>query len=101
MRSALAIAFLSACLAACVPGPAPSSLSSPRWTLDQASFFPTERSLTHAEDGVVLADGTLVVGDWNHGLVAVSPNGTKRPFGTLPAAGFETKPSPNWVQRCP
>ena len=96
MRPALAIAFLSACLAACVPGPAPSSLSSPRWTLNQASFFPADRSLTHAEDGVVLTGGTLVVGDWNDGLVALSPDGTKRPFGTLPAAGFEMKPSPNW-----
>jgi len=64
--------------------------------MEQVSFFPTDRSLTHAEDGVVLADGTIIVGDWNHGLVALSPNGTKRPFGTFSAAGFETKPSPNW-----
>lgn len=96
MRPALAIAFLPVCLAACAPGPAPSSPSSPLWKLDQVSFFPADRSLTHAEDGVVLADGTLVVGDWNHGLAAVSPSGAKRPFGTLAAAGFETKPSPNW-----
>ena len=96
MRLAFAAALLPACLAACVTAPLPTSASSLRWTLDQSSFFPADRSLTHAEDGVVLADGTLVVGDWNHGLVALSRDGTKRPYGTFSAAGFETKPSPNW-----
>lgn len=60
------------------------------------SFFPADRSLTHAEDGVVLPDGRLLVGDWDHGLVTLDPDGTKRPFGDFAAAGFRSKPDPLW-----
>lgn len=60
------------------------------------SFFPSDRSLTHAEDGVMLPDGRLLVGDWEHGLVTLSPDGTKRPYGNFAAAGFRTKPDPMW-----
>lgn len=67
-----------------------------RWSLDDAIFFPSDRSLTHAEDGVVLPDGRVLVGDWSHGLVALSPTGDKRPFGDFAAAGFKTKPDPLW-----
>ena len=66
------------------------------WSLTNASFVPADRSLTHAEDGVVLSDGRVVVGDWDHGLVAFSPVGAKRPFGNFAAAGFKTKPDPLW-----
>lgn len=64
----------------------------------QAGFtlFPADRSLTHAEDGLVLPDGRLLVGDWDHGLVTLDPNGAKRPFGDFAAAGFRTKPDPLW-----
>lgn len=67
-----------------------------RWTLEDATVFPADLSLTHAEDGVALPDGRLLVGDWNHGLVALSPDGRKRPFGDFAAAGFKTKPAPDW-----
>jgi sugar lactone lactonase YvrE len=67
-----------------------------RWTMADAVFFPADRALTHAKDGVVLADGRLLVGDWDHGLIALSPDGTKRPFGNFAAAGFRTKPDPLW-----
>lgn len=60
------------------------------------TLFPSDRSLTHAEDGVVLPDGRLLVGDWDHGLVTLAPDGTKRPFGNFAAAGFRTKPDPLW-----
>ncbi|GLQ21951.1 SMP-30/gluconolactonase/LRE family protein [Algimonas porphyrae] len=66
------------------------------WTMADATVFPTNRSLTHAEDGVLLGDGRLLVGDWDHGLVALSPDGTKRPFGHFAAAGFRAKPDPLW-----
>lgn len=69
---------------------------SARWTLGDATFFPADRSLTHAEDGVVLPDGKLLVGDWAHGLVTLSADGTKRSFGDFAAAGFKTKPAPDW-----
>ncbi|WP_390586180.1 SMP-30/gluconolactonase/LRE family protein [Erythrobacter sp. MTPC3] len=60
------------------------------------SFFPADRTLTHAEDGVVMPDGRLLVGDWDHGLVTLDQDGTKRPFGDFAAAGFRTRPDPQW-----
>ena len=68
----------------------------PSWQLDDIRLFPPDRSLTHAEDGVVLADGTLIVGDWNHGLLAISPEGTSRPFGDFDSAGFTARPAVGW-----
>lgn len=69
----------------------------PDWQFEgETMFFPQSRSLTHAEDGVVLDDGTLLVGDWTHGLVAIGADGTVRPFGDFAAAGFKTKPAPDW-----
>ncbi|MEP2234155.1 MAG: SMP-30/gluconolactonase/LRE family protein [Alteripontixanthobacter sp.] len=59
-------------------------------------LFPQDRTLTHAEDGVVLPDGRLLVGDWEHGLVTLAADGTKRPFGDFAAADFRTKPDPLW-----
>ncbi|MEE4350112.1 MAG: SMP-30/gluconolactonase/LRE family protein [Pacificimonas sp.] len=60
------------------------------------SLFPADRALTHAEDGVVLPDGRLLVGDWDHGLVTLDANGVKEPFGDFAAAGFKNKPDPEW-----
>jgi len=63
---------------------------------NDGAVFPSDRSLTHAEDGVALADGRLIVGDWSSGLVMLEPTGAKRAFGDFPAAGFKTKPAPDW-----
>lgn len=65
-------------------------------TNTQWSLFPADRTLTHAEDGVVLHDGRLLVGDWDHGLVTLDPGGTRHPFGDFAAAGFRTRPDPLW-----
>lgn len=62
----------------------------------QIARFPAAGGLTHAEDGVILPDGRVLVGDWNHGLVTVAPDGTIAPFGDFAAAGFRTKPDPLW-----
>ncbi|WP_273676652.1 SMP-30/gluconolactonase/LRE family protein [Erythrobacter fulvus] len=64
--------------------------------LVQVERFPADGGLTHAEDGVVLPDGRLLVGDWKHGLVTIAPDGTIAPFGDFAAAGFRTKPDPLW-----
>lgn len=88
------IAMLMLALTSCAtPGANPAS---PRWTLADATFFPADRTLTHAEDGVVLADGRLLVGDWEHGLVTIAADGVRRPFGDFAAAGFRTRPAPDW-----
>lgn len=94
MRFTISFAIMTATLASCAT--VPLAPKTERWTLEDAKFFPADRSLTHAEDGVVLPDGRLLVGDWDHGLVALSADGTKRPFGDFAAAGFKTKPAPNW-----
>ena len=95
-RSGFAAAALAFAVTGCATGAEALGGPSLRWTMEDATVFPADRSLTHAEDGVVLPDGRLLVGDWLHGLVALSPNGTKRPFGDFAAAGFKTKPAPDW-----
>lgn len=64
----------------------------PAWTLAQASFFPEDRSLQRPEDGVALPNGTLLVADQVHGLVALGQDGAKRPFGDFEAAGYVHEP---------
>ena len=94
MRCAITGAILG-CLSAssaALAAPPDSTL----WTLENATFVPSDRSLTHAEDGVVLPDGRLLVGDWDHGLVTIAADGTRQPFGNFAAAGFRTKPAPDW-----
>lgn len=59
---------------------------------EQVALFPADRSLARPEDGVMLADGTLLVADQVHGLVALAPDGAKRPFGDFAAAGYVHKP---------
>lgn len=96
----LAAAGLSVPLAAVdgqpLPTPPPFEAPASGAGTPQLTLFPADRSLTHAEDGVVLPDGRLLVGDWVHGLVTLDPDGTKRPFGDFAAAGFRTKPDPWW-----
>ncbi|MFP4335131.1 MAG: nuclear transport factor 2 family protein [Wenzhouxiangella sp.] len=59
---------------------------------EQVALFPADGSLVRPEDGVMLADGTLLVADQIHGLVALAPDGTKRPFGDFAAAGYVHEP---------
>jgi sugar lactone lactonase YvrE len=59
---------------------------------EQVAFFPADRSLVRPEDGVMLADGTLLIADQVHGLVALDPEGAKRPFGDFAAAGYVHEP---------
>lgn len=61
-------------------------------TFEQVALFPADGSLVRPEDGVFLADGTLLVADQVHGLVALDPTGAKRPFGDFSAAGFVHQP---------
>jgi len=80
-------------LAAKLPAQAgPDTESSVAWTMADASLFPADQSLQRPEDGVALADGTLLVGDQRHGLLAIFPDGTQRPFGNFAAAGFIHQP---------
>jgi sugar lactone lactonase YvrE len=83
-------------LSACAGAPKGISKFQELQSFEHGVVFPASRSLTHAEDGVALEDGRLLVGDWKHGLVAISETGEIRPFGDFAAAGFKTKPAPNW-----
>lgn len=87
---------LTAVLLALSAMSAGESMAQTGQALSQGERFPAEGGLTHAEDGVVLPDGRLLVGDWNHGLVTIAPDGTIAPFGDFAAAGFRTKPDPLW-----
>src|SRR6056297_1230963 len=55
---------------------------------EQVALFPADRTLVRPEDGVMLADGTLLVADQVHGLAALDPDGSKRPFGDFASAGY-------------
>ncbi len=59
---------------------------------EQGALFPADRTLVRPEDGVMLADGTLLVADQVHGLAALAPDGAKRPFGDFAAAGYVHEP---------
>ena len=59
---------------------------------EQAVLFPADRTLVRPEDGVMLANGTLLVADQVHGLAALAPDGSKRPFGDFAAAGYVHEP---------
>jgi sugar lactone lactonase YvrE len=64
----------------------------PSWTWDSTLVFPADRSLARPEDGVVLPDGRLIVADQITGLRLVESDGTSKPFGDLPAAGYTHRP---------
>jgi sugar lactone lactonase YvrE len=59
---------------------------------EQVAMFPADRSLVRPEDGVMLADGTLLIADQVHGLVALDAAGDRRPFGDFAAAGYVHEP---------
>jgi len=59
---------------------------------EQIALVPADRSLVRPEDGVMLDDGTLLIADQVHGLVALDPEGAKRPFGNFAAAGYVHEP---------
>jgi len=75
-----------------LPALAQDFTAPPVWTVDEMSLFPADRSLQRAEDGVALADGTLLIGDQVHGLVALTPDGRTRPFGDFAGAGYTHQP---------
>lgn len=64
----------------------------PQWEFDPAMVFPSDGSLDRPEDGVVLPDGSLIVGDQPHGLRRVAPDGSSAPFGNMVAAGYVHRP---------
>jgi len=64
----------------------------PALSYEQVALVPADRSLVRPEDGVMLADGTLLIADQIHGLVALEPDGAKRPFGDFASAGYVHEP---------
>ena len=62
--------------------------------------------MSRAEDGVMLADGTLIVADQRYGLIRIEPSGKVSPFGNFEALGYEHNPpevdsGPNGVHLTP
>lgn len=72
---------------------APQTAATPTpWALSDATIFPASRGLHRAEDGIALADGTLIVIDQVHGLVTIAADETVRPFGRFAEAGYDHAP---------
>ncbi|MEE4302601.1 MAG: SMP-30/gluconolactonase/LRE family protein [Wenzhouxiangella sp.] len=74
------------------PSPADGVTQSHVGGFEQVALVPADRSLVRPEDGVMLADGTLLVADQVHGLVALGLDGDKRAFGDFEAAGYVHDP---------
>ena len=55
-------------------------------------LVPADGSLVRPEDGVMLADGSLLIADQIHGLVRLAPDGARRPFGDFASAGYVHEP---------
>ena len=96
----------TAALVATMTGPARSGGNIRAPVYEQVALVPADGSLVRPEDGVMLADGTLLVADQVHGLVALAADGTKRPFGNFAAAGYVHEPparsaGPNGVAMAP
>ena len=76
------------------------------WNLSEGVKYPEGGKLSRAEDGVMLADGTLIVADQRYGLVRVDLSGRVSPFGNFEALGYEHDPpkvdsGPNGVHLTP
>ena len=82
--------------AACSPAPTQETqgeeASWPRWTMEDATLFPADASLARPEDGVILADGRMLVADQRYGLAALSEDGAATPFGAFADAGYAHEP---------
>jgi len=102
MRLELLLAAIGFGVCACAPSSetetaneqmnAAEETHDPHWTFADGEFFPADRSLHRPEDGVALPDGRLLVADRANGLIALSPDGSHRPFGNFAAAGYEYAP---------
>ena len=76
------------------------------WSISEGVEYPEGGKLSRAEDGVMLADGTLIVADQKHGLSVIDQSGNVTPFGDFEALGYEHNPpkiesGPNGVHLTP
>ena len=60
----------------------------PECGFEPGMLFPADRTLTRPEDGISLRDGALIVADHDHGLRIIDRDGSSRPFGDMPGAGY-------------
>ena len=64
----------------------------PALTFSESNVFPSDRSLHHPEDGVGLADGSVIVGDEVSGLKIIDKTGKSRPYGKFKDLGWIHNP---------
>lgn len=83
--------LVAAALAGCVSTTKPARV----WTLEDGAVFPSARGLARPEDGLALANGSVVVADQNHGLRLIAADQTTRPFGRFTEAGYKFAPPDN------
>ena len=76
------------------------------WNLSEGAEYPEGGKLARPEDGVMLADGTLIVADQRYGLAKINLSGEVSPFGNFEALDYEHNPpkvesGPNGVHLTP
>ncbi|NNE68530.1 MAG: hypothetical protein HKN33_18325 [Pyrinomonadaceae bacterium] len=64
----------------------------PQFEFSKENVFPADKSLKRPEDGKMLPDGRIVVGDDDHGLRVIEKDGKHRPFGKFKEAGYKNAP---------
>ena len=92
MRRLAAIVAMLAAAWSCSPGADRSLDELTSWSFDSATIVPADRSLARPESGAALADDRLIAADQIHGLRAIEPDGSSRPFGRLADAGYVHEP---------
>ena len=102
----LVLIFTCLVIISCSENNNSDSSSELSWSLSDGEEFPKERTLSRAEDGVMLSDGTLIVADQRYGLVKVDVSGEVTPFGNFQLLGYEHNPpevesGPNGVNLTP
>jgi len=95
MRTNLLAVIVMGAVSACNPAPAPEVSVTRMWEFADGTLYPAAKGLARAEDGVVLADGRIVVVDQRHGLSVINADESVRPFGKFAEAGYLHAPPEN------
>lgn len=88
MRNLFAIMTALGAAWACAPAEEAGSDAAPLGFADVEPVPAGAEGLLRMEDGVILADGTVVVSEQYNGMVAIAPDGSVRPFGRFAEAGY-------------
>lgn len=92
MRRILAVMAVMGAAWACALAAEDEGADAAPLSFADAEVFPAARGLSRSEDGLALADGTIIVSEQVNGMVAIAPDQSVRPFGRFAEAGYVHAP---------